>query len=138
MGFLLRCFQQFSPLYIATQRIPLVGRTGRPAVHPFRSSRTMKGFPQCSNVYTGYGPNCLTHVIPYISIEHGLYLHPLFGYIIKELAFYIILVVAEGDMISYILPFCPSNISSYCSCNDIPEVRTFEEGPEVMYSLYGE
>ena len=35
-------------------------RTGTPAVRPPRSSRTKGRSPQCSNAYTGYGPNCLT------------------------------------------------------------------------------
>lgn len=43
---------------------PLVRRTGTPAVRPSRSSRTMEGSSQCSTAYTGYGPNCLTHVTP--------------------------------------------------------------------------
>ena len=34
--------------------------TGIPEVRPSRSSRTMEGSSQCSNAYTGYGPNCLT------------------------------------------------------------------------------
>ncbi len=38
---------------------PLGRRTGIPEVRPSRSSRTMEGSPQCSNAYTGYGPNCL-------------------------------------------------------------------------------
>ena len=59
MGFLLRCFQQFSiSLHIATQRI--LYRTGTPEVYPSRSSRTMEGSSQYSRAYTGYGPNCLT------------------------------------------------------------------------------
>ena len=36
------------------------GTTGTPAVRPHRSSRTRRGFPQRSNAYIGYGPNCLT------------------------------------------------------------------------------
>ena len=70
---------------------PVGTRTGRPEVRPSRSSRTMEGSSQYSNAYTGYGPNCLTHgelfdfkdeglkskkVNPYVSIRHGLYLHP--------------------------------------------------------------
>ena len=39
---------------------PVGTRTGTLEVCPFRSSRTMKEFSQCSNAYTGYGPNCLT------------------------------------------------------------------------------
>ena len=35
-------------------------RTGTPLVCLSRSSRTMKSSSQYSNVYTGYGPNCLT------------------------------------------------------------------------------
>ena len=39
----------------------LIGmRTGTPLVCLFRSSRTMKSSSQYFNVYTGYGPNCLT------------------------------------------------------------------------------
>jgi len=34
-------------------------RTGTPLARRFRSSRTMKRSSQCSNAYTGYGPNCL-------------------------------------------------------------------------------
>ena len=60
--------------------------TGILAVHPSRSSRTMEGSSQCSNAYTGYGPNCLTHVIPNLSKRHGLYLHP---QKYEESAFYI-------------------------------------------------
>ena len=43
---------------------PVGTRTGTPAVCPFGSSRTMLRSSQCSNAYTGYGPNCLTHIIP--------------------------------------------------------------------------
>jgi hypothetical protein len=39
---------------------PLGRRTGIPEVCPSRSSRTMEESSQCSNAYTGYGPNCLT------------------------------------------------------------------------------
>ena len=39
---------------------PIGIRTGTPLARPPRSSRTMGGFSQCSNAYTGYGPNCLT------------------------------------------------------------------------------
>lgn len=39
---------------------PVGTRTGILAVRPSRSSRTMEGSSQCSNAYTGYGPNCLT------------------------------------------------------------------------------
>ena len=42
-------------------------RTGTPLARRFRSSRTMKRSSQCSNAYTGYGPNCLTHVNPPLS-----------------------------------------------------------------------
>ena len=39
----------------------LIGiRTGTPLVCLSRSSRTMKSSSQYFNVYTGYGPNCLT------------------------------------------------------------------------------
>ena len=34
--------------------------TGTPEVCSSRSSRTKKESSQCSNAYTGYGPNCLT------------------------------------------------------------------------------
>jgi|AACY02.14.fsa_nt_gi hypothetical protein len=34
--------------------------TGTPEVCPSRSSRTKEESSQCSNAYTGYGPNCLT------------------------------------------------------------------------------
>ena len=34
--------------------------TGTPEVYLSRSSRTKESFSQCSNAYTGYGPNCLT------------------------------------------------------------------------------
>ena len=56
---------------------PLGRRTGIPAVRPSESSRTTESSSQCSNAYTGYGPNCLTHENPNISKRHGLYLHPL-------------------------------------------------------------
>ena len=39
---------------------PVGTRTGRLAIRPSKSSRTMKGSSQCSTAYTGYGPNCLT------------------------------------------------------------------------------
>jgi hypothetical protein len=39
---------------------PIGMRTGRPSVRPSRSSRTREDSSQCSNAYTGYGPNCLT------------------------------------------------------------------------------
>lgn len=42
---------------------PLGRRTGIPAVRPSESSRTTESSSQCSNAYTGYGPNCLTHKI---------------------------------------------------------------------------
>ena len=34
--------------------------TGTPEVRPPQSSRTKGGYLQCSNAYTGYGPNCFT------------------------------------------------------------------------------
>lgn len=39
---------------------PVGTRTGTPAVCLFKSSRIIKSISQCSNAYTGYGPNCLT------------------------------------------------------------------------------
>jgi hypothetical protein len=39
---------------------PVGTRTGIPEVRSFGSSRTMSNSFQCSNAYTGYGPNCLT------------------------------------------------------------------------------
>lgn len=38
------------------------GITGTPEVRPSQSSRTKESFSQYSNAYTGYGPNCFTHV----------------------------------------------------------------------------
>ena len=39
VGFLLRCLQQLSSPYMATQRLPYM-ITGTPEVRPYRSSRT--------------------------------------------------------------------------------------------------
>ena len=39
---------------------PIGTRTDTPVVCLFKSSRIMKSTSQCSNAYTGYGPNCLT------------------------------------------------------------------------------
>ncbi|KAL6766046.1 hypothetical protein ACKKBG_P80030 (chloroplast) [Auxenochlorella protothecoides x Auxenochlorella symbiontica] len=39
---------------------PVGTRTGILEVCSSRSSRTMEDSSQCSNAYTGYGPNCLT------------------------------------------------------------------------------
>lgn len=39
---------------------PVGTRTDTPVVCLFKSSRIMKSTSQCSNAYTGYGPNCLT------------------------------------------------------------------------------
>ena len=59
-SFLLRCFQQLSLPYIATQRLPFANTiTGTPEVRLFWSSRTKKRSSQ-SHAHTGYGPNCLT------------------------------------------------------------------------------
>jgi hypothetical protein len=64
VGFLLRRYQQLSTPHVATQRFlgdqELVYH--RCVLH--RSSRTIEGSSQYSSAYTGYGPNCLTHVIP--------------------------------------------------------------------------
>jgi hypothetical protein len=38
---------------------PIGMRTGTQEVCFLKSSRTIKDFFQCSNAYTGYGPNCL-------------------------------------------------------------------------------
>jgi hypothetical protein len=87
VGFLLRRYQQLSTPHVATQRFPgdreLVYH--RCVLH--RSSRTIEGSSQYSSAYTGYGPNCLTHVIP--NFHKGMdYVFILTWWLLKKEALY--------------------------------------------------
>jgi hypothetical protein len=64
LAFPLRCFQRLCTPCVATQRFPLEKELIDHRHDHYRSSRTMSDGSQYSNANIGYGPNCLTHVLP--------------------------------------------------------------------------
>ena len=67
LAFPLRCFQRLCTPCVATQRFLLEKELIDYRHDHYRSSRTMSDWPQYSNANIGFGPNCLTHAIPFPS-----------------------------------------------------------------------
>lgn len=65
LDFVLRCIQYLFTPCVATLRFPLEEEQVHHRHVHYRSSRTMSDWPQYSSANTGYGPNCLTHALPF-------------------------------------------------------------------------